>query len=265
MFTALVLMTATSQAATETVIVGQTNGGGANGVNQFNAAAITITAGDTVQWDSAPDNRSHNVTSYAETTPGTPDWQSDILRSSAANTYSHAFNSVGTFTYYCSLHAGRGDAAPAVIDANIASGNLMVGKITVVGLNTPTQTPSPSPTSAATPSQTPGPTQSPTPGPTVTTTPGPSGTPTPLPSATAPKQGDNDCDGDVDSVDALKGLRHVAGLSVQQGPGCTPIGEGEKGDVDCDGDVDSVDALKILRHVAGLPVQQGPGCTPIGS
>jgi hypothetical protein len=35
------------------------------------------------------------------------------------------------------------------------------------------------------------------------------------------------------------------------------------GDVDCDGDVDAMDALKVLRHVAGLPVQQPDGCPQI--
>ena len=35
------------------------------------------------------------------------------------------------------------------------------------------------------------------------------------------------------------------------------------GDVDCDAAVNSVDALKILRYVAGLPVSQPQGCSPI--
>ncbi len=117
-------------AAPATVIVGQTNGGGANGVNQFNAAAVTINTGESVTWNSAPDGRQHDVTSYAETVPGNPDWQSPTLRSSGTNTYSRTFSSAGTFTYYCSLHASRSEAAPGVIDANIAAG-LMVGKVTV--------------------------------------------------------------------------------------------------------------------------------------
>ena len=123
--------TNSASAATTAVTVGQTNGGGATGVNQFNAAAITITAGDTVQWNSAIDNRSHDATSYAEAVPSTPDWQSPTLRSGTANTtFSRVFSTAGTYTYYCSLHAGRADAAPGVIDANIAAG-MMVGKITV--------------------------------------------------------------------------------------------------------------------------------------
>jgi hypothetical protein len=98
---------------------------------------------------------------------------------------------------------------------------------------------------------------------------------TPPPTPTAPAtagpaltQGDVDCDLDVDSVDALKQLRHVAGMSVSQEPVCPQIGAEVAslfGDVDCDGDVDSVDALKVLRHVAGLWVTQAEPCPDIGT
>ncbi|OAI41064.1 hypothetical protein AYO38_04650 [bacterium SCGC AG-212-C10] len=37
------------------------------------------------------------------------------------------------------------------------------------------------------------------------------------------------------------------------------------GDVDCNGVVDAGDALKLLRHVTGLPVQQGQGCPALGT
>lgn len=80
-------------------------------------------------------------------------------------------------------------------------------------------------------------------------------------------QGDNDCDGDEDAVDALKGLQFVAALGYQQEPGCPAIGSevaSTFGDIDCDDDADAVDALQILRFVAGLPVSQGDGCPPIG-
>ena len=91
------------------------------------------------------------------------------------------------------------------------------------------------------------------------------GTPTPPPSFL---RGDVDCNGGVNSVDALKVLRFVAGLTVSQQPGCPLIGTGlpfANGDVDCNNNVNSVDALKILRWVAGLSVSQQPGCTPIGT
>ena len=68
--------------------------------------------------------------------------------------------------------------------------------------------------------------------------------------------GDADCNGAVDSVDALQVLRFVAGLGT---PDCLAAA-----DVDCSGAVNSVDSLKILRFVAGLP-QTGlpPNCAGI--
>jgi Tol biopolymer transport system component len=106
-----------------------------------------------------------------------------------------------------------------------------------------------------------------TPTPTSTTSP----TPTPSPTGSGGPQlmqGDVDCDGDADAVDALKVLRHVASLPVSPSPGCpemeSQVAGHPFGDVDCDGDVDAVDALRILRYVAGLDPGQPPGCTPIG-
>ncbi len=77
-----------------------------------------------------------------------------------------------------------------------------------------------------------------------------------------------DCSGAVNSVDGLKILRYVAGLSHSAEGSCPNIGDGapkEWGDVDCDGRVNSVDTLKILRYVAGLDVSQYEPCTGIGS
>ncbi len=88
-------------------------------------------------------------------------------------------------------------------------------------------------------------------------------------------KGDVDCASDIDTVDALKILRHAAGLPVSQGPGCPQIGQTVSGvstlvtnvfgDMDCDGDVDPVDALDILRHAAALTVSLPSGCPNIGS
>ena len=83
---------------------------------------------------------------------------------------------------------------------------------------------------------------------------------TKTPTATTPGGllGDTDCDGDVDSVDALMVLKDTAGLP--HSAACIA-----EGDVDCDGDRDSVDALRILRHVAALSNPAPPGCRQIGT
>ncbi len=69
-------------------------------------------------------------------------------------------------------------------------------------------------------------------------------------------------------MDALKELRHVAGLSVSQTGDCPHIGDQVAsiwGDVDCNGNVNAVDALKILRFIAGLSVSQNGDCPDIGT
>jgi hypothetical protein len=79
--------------------------------------------------------------------------------------------------------------------------------------------------------------------------------------------GNVDCDGDLDAIDALKVLRYVAQLPVSQTQPCPLIGANVAslwGDVDCNGSVTSVDALKILRVVAQLPASQDEPCPDIG-
>jgi hypothetical protein len=82
-----------------------------------------------------------------------------------------------------------------------------------------------------------------------------------------PGQGDVDCSITVNSVDSLKILRYVAGLSVAQNEPCADLGTGDPlwGDVDCSGAVNSVDSLKILRYVAALPVAQTEPCPDLGT
>jgi hypothetical protein len=88
--------------------------------------------------------------------------------------------------------------------------------------------------------------------------------------------GDNQCDGDVDPVDALADLRDVAGLppvsQTEPCPDVRTIVDVENasphlwGDSDCDNDVDAVDALAILRNVAGLaPLAQTEPCPDVGA
>lgn len=81
------------------------------------------------------------------------------------------------------------------------------------------------------------------------------------------RQGDIDCSGEVNSVDALQVLRFAAALGVAQTEPCpnppSVVAGHPFGDVDCSGQVNSVDALKILRHNASLAVTQTEPCTDI--
>jgi hypothetical protein len=70
--------------------------------------------------------------------------------------------------------------------------------------------------------------------------------------------GDVNCDGRVDSTDALTVLRYRAALKLIDS--CINIA----GDVDCDTDIGSVDALDILRFTALLGYTKPADCTAIG-
>jgi len=101
-----------------------------------------------------------------------------------------------------------------------------------------------------------------------TSCPGSSASPTPTATPLHAIQGDDDCDGDVDSIDSLQGLLHIARLPVFQNQPCPAIGSEFAsifGDVDCDTDVDAIDSLGILRFVARLPsLPVPPDCPAIG-
>ena len=113
-----------ASAATVTVTVG-------NGGFFFSPSSVTIHPGDTVQWTWS--SSGHSSTSG---TPGSPNglWDSGILSQGA--TFSHTFNSAGSFPYYCTPH---GECCG------------MVGTVTV---SNPTPTPTPTPTPAPTPAVT---------------------------------------------------------------------------------------------------------------
>jgi hypothetical protein len=86
-----------------------------------------------------------------------------------------------------------------------------------------------------------------------------------------PVKGDVDCNGQINSIDSLKLLRHSALLSVSQSEPCPNIGveinanPEEMGDINCDANENSVDSLQILRHSASLPVTLPQGCRRIGT
>ena len=95
---------------------------GPNGNLVFSPSSVTIHPGDQVRWTFS--SAGHTTTSGS---PGMPNgiWDS-MLRPQGA-TFTHTFNSIGTFAYYCTPHGG-------------CCG--MVGTVTVVNA-TPTPTPPP--------------------------------------------------------------------------------------------------------------------------
>ena len=175
---ALAMVRGNAVPATVLVAVGQQNGDSTK-ADQYNPASVGISAGDTIRWEWF--GGTHDVTSYAETSPGTPEWQSGLIKATG-HFFERQFMQPGTFTYYCSIHALPEEGAPAVIDQNIAGGK-MVGKVVVAAPVTPTPSPSPAPSPSTSPTV--APTSSPTPTPAgASATPTPAATASPAPSDT---------------------------------------------------------------------------------
>ena len=124
----LIFSRSTTSAATVTVNLVSSGGGGYGGyvTFSFDPSSVTINQGDTVlwTWDSSP----HSTTSG---TPGMPNglWDSGIRNSGA--TFTYTFNTPGSFPYYCTVHGA-------------CCG--MTGMVTVIN-STPTPTPTPAVTS----------------------------------------------------------------------------------------------------------------------
>jgi plastocyanin len=119
----LVFYPTLASAATVTVTVG-------NNCLCFSPASVTIHPGDTVEWTWS--STGHSTTSG---NPGVPNglWDSGLLNQGA--TFTHTFNTAGSFPYYCSAHWQFG----------------MTGTVTVVNATpTPTPTPTATPTPAVT-------------------------------------------------------------------------------------------------------------------
>ena len=133
----LVLGPSLASATTFTVMVG-------NGGFNFTPASVTIQPGDTVQWTWSAGG--HSSTSGS---PGSPNgiWDSGVRNQGA--TFSHTFNTVGEFPYFCTPHGA-------------CCG--MIGTV-IVSAPTPTPTPASSPTLTPASSPTPTPASTPTPAP----------------------------------------------------------------------------------------------------
>lgn len=102
----------------------------------FNPAALTVKVGDTVTWvqhDSTP----HTTTSAKEPVP---EWSSPFL--SEGQTYSHTFQNVGTFPYFCDPHpfmqgtitVQQAQATPPIVSITSPANNTVLsapGEITI--------------------------------------------------------------------------------------------------------------------------------------
>src|SRR5688572_22469111 len=100
----------------------------------FSPSTVTVAPGEAVIWNF---NESHTSTSDATTGPEV--WDSGVLSS---GTFSHTFNTPGSYPYYCQLHSFPG-------------GSTMNGIVMVQGGTTPTATVPPTLTATVTPSATP--------------------------------------------------------------------------------------------------------------
>ena len=67
-----------------------------------------------------------------------------------------------------------------------------------------------------------------------------------------PQKGDVNCDGNIDSVDALLILRYVAALTQLSDTCQTGMVYGPSADVNSNSVIDAVDALFVLQYVAGI-------------
>src|SRR5213078_3707156 len=114
----LILCSGVASGTTVTVTVG-------NGGFFFTPSSVTIHPGDTVKWTWS--STGHSSTSG---TPGHPSglWDSGVLAQGAM--FTHTFNTVGSFPYYCTPHGSCCN---------------MVGTVTVVSNPTPTPSPTATP------------------------------------------------------------------------------------------------------------------------
>lgn len=72
----------------------------------FSPSSITITQGDTVEWQNI--SGVHNVNGNQATYPTNPISFGNGAASSSSWTYSFVFNTVGTYNYQCDIHVGGG-------------------------------------------------------------------------------------------------------------------------------------------------------------
>jgi plastocyanin len=119
----VILLDATELRADQTVQVGPGT--------VFSPSTVTVSPGEAVIWTFQAFH-----TSTSDTATGPEVWDSGFL---ASGTFSHTFQTPGTYPYYCQVHS-------------IPGGTVMNGVVQVLGAGvTPTSTPIPPTTSTPTP------------------------------------------------------------------------------------------------------------------
>ena len=105
---------------------------------QFSPSTVTVAPGGTVIWSFQAFH-----TSTSDTPVGPEVWDSGFLSS---GTFSHAFNTPGSYPYYCQVHSSPGGTA--MNGVVVVSGLGATPTATATATSTATVTPTPQPTAA---------------------------------------------------------------------------------------------------------------------
>lgn len=72
----------------------------------YSPSPVTIDVGDTIRWS--------NTSDIAHTTTGSAGWDSRSL--GAGDSFSHTFDSAGTFSYFCTIHGASVMSATVIVN-----------------------------------------------------------------------------------------------------------------------------------------------------
>ena len=107
---------------------------------QFSPSTVTVAPGETVIWSFQAFH-----TSTSDTPVGPEVWDSGFLSS---GTFSHAFNTPGSYPYYCQVHSSPGGTAMngVVVVSGLGATPTPTATATATATSTATLTPTPPPT-----------------------------------------------------------------------------------------------------------------------
>lgn len=86
---------------------------------EFEPETAEIAVGETVEWTWESNN--HTVT--PESIPDGATWEGEPERFDTGHTYSHTFETPGTYEYYCEPHRGAGMVGSVVVSGDGGGGN----------------------------------------------------------------------------------------------------------------------------------------------